>query len=195
MGLQSETPADGRDRGRERDNDRDRARDRDRDRESTDRVVKKRASQACHNCRTRKVKCDLVAAGIPCSNCKADNVECIVIESRRSRKYRLQKRRLNGLVSLPPLSQAPPKLTTESSLASGSVSSDATNNAESIPGVVVPSQTSPGTLSSMPCVPQKPQRLTLLIQSYLDGAPNINHSSSESSRRHHTCCQPQRPQP
>jgi hypothetical protein len=80
----------------------------------TDRVVKKRASQACHHCRTRKVKCDLVKSGIPCHNCSSDGIECVILESRRSRKYRLQKRQLSRLVSLPPISQAQPKSTTES---------------------------------------------------------------------------------
>lgn len=71
-----------------------------------DRVVKKRASQACHHCRTRKVKCDLMKSGVPCHNCESDGIECVVVESRRSRKYRLQKRQLTGLVTLPPLIQA-----------------------------------------------------------------------------------------
>ncbi|KAL2427297.1 Cutinase transcription factor 1 beta [Exophiala dermatitidis] len=87
----------------------------------TDRVVKKRASQACHNCRTRKVKCDLITSSAPCSNCRLDEVECVVVESKRSRKYRLQKRRLNGLSSLPPLTRAPPKFESQSSFASSNV--------------------------------------------------------------------------
>jgi hypothetical protein len=82
---------------------------------TADRVVKKRASQACHHCRTRKVKCDLVKSGIPCHNCSSDGIECIILESKRSRKYRLQKRQLNRLVSLPPISQAQPKPTPEPS--------------------------------------------------------------------------------
>ncbi|KIW72451.1 hypothetical protein PV04_00642 [Phialophora macrospora] len=80
----------------------------------TERVVKKRASQACHHCRTRKVKCDLVKSGVPCHNCSSDGIECVILESRRSRKYRLQKRQLSRLVSLPPISQAQPKSTTGS---------------------------------------------------------------------------------
>ncbi|KAK7903813.1 hypothetical protein LTR67_001833 [Exophiala xenobiotica] len=82
---------------------------------NSNRAVKKRASQACHHCRTRKVKCDLVKSGIPCHNCESDGVECVVVESKRSRKYRLQKRQLSGLVSLPPLVQAPPRSATEDS--------------------------------------------------------------------------------
>ena len=76
---------------------------------SADRAVKKRASQACHHCRERKVKCDLVKSGIPCHNCSSDGIECVILESKRSRKYRLQKRQLTRLVSLPPISQAQPK--------------------------------------------------------------------------------------
>ncbi|EXJ79243.1 hypothetical protein A1O3_08744 [Capronia epimyces CBS 606.96] len=106
------------------------------------RAVKKRASQACHNCRTRKVKCDLVTSGVPCSNCKSDDVECVVVESRRSRKYRLQKRRLSGLVSLQPLTQAPARLTTASSLASLKLSPDTLNS--------VPAQTSHDEAASKP---------------------------------------------
>lgn len=82
--------------------------------DSVDRNVKKRASQACHHCRTRKVKCDLVKSGIPCHNCSSDGIECVLLESKRSRKYRLQKRQLSRLVSLPPISQAQPKSTTDS---------------------------------------------------------------------------------
>lgn len=74
----------------------------------SDRIVKKRASQACHHCRTRKVKCDLVKSGIPCHNCSSDGIECVVLESKRSRKYRLQKRQLSRVVSIPPISQAQP---------------------------------------------------------------------------------------
>ncbi|KIW17641.1 hypothetical protein PV08_04836 [Exophiala spinifera] len=79
-----------------------------------DRVVKKRASQACHHCRTRKVKCDLMKSGVPCHNCESDGIECVVVESRRSRKYRLQKRQLTGLVTLPPLKQAQSTATEDS---------------------------------------------------------------------------------
>ncbi|RVX73964.1 hypothetical protein B0A52_02854 [Exophiala mesophila] len=70
-----------------------------------DRPVKKRASQACHHCRTRKVKCDLVKSGAPCHNCSTDGIECIVTESRRSRKFRLQKRQLVRPGTIPILPQ------------------------------------------------------------------------------------------
>lgn len=73
-----------------------------------ERPVKKRASQACHHCRTRKVKCDLVKSGAPCHNCSVDGIECVITESRRSRKYRLQKRQLNRTTSVPLLPQTQP---------------------------------------------------------------------------------------
>lgn len=38
------------------------------------------------------MKCDLAVSTITCSNCREDEVECIAVESRRSRKYRRQKR-------------------------------------------------------------------------------------------------------
>ncbi|KAK5054570.1 hypothetical protein LTR84_001461 [Exophiala bonariae] len=56
--------------------------------------AKKRASQACHQCRSRKIKCDLVDTGAPCHNCQLDHIECTTSLSRRTRKYRLQKAQL-----------------------------------------------------------------------------------------------------
>ncbi|KIW84314.1 hypothetical protein Z517_03564 [Fonsecaea pedrosoi CBS 271.37] len=49
------------------------------------RTVKRRASKACHCCRSRKVRCDLTASGIPCTNCRLDRVECIGTETKRRR--------------------------------------------------------------------------------------------------------------
>ena len=48
--------------------------------------VKRRASKACCCCRARKVRCDVVENGSPCTNCRLDQVECIVTESKR-RKF------------------------------------------------------------------------------------------------------------
>lgn len=50
------------------------------------RPVKRRASKACHCCRSRKVRCDVVESGIPCTNCRLDEVDCIVTEGKRRRK-------------------------------------------------------------------------------------------------------------
>ncbi|EGP91831.1 uncharacterized protein MYCGRDRAFT_20893, partial [Zymoseptoria tritici IPO323] len=45
--------------------------------------VKRRASKACQCCRSRKVRCNVVEHGPPCTNCRLDEVECIVSESKR----------------------------------------------------------------------------------------------------------------
>ncbi|KAL1306656.1 hypothetical protein AAFC00_005330 [Neodothiora populina] len=48
--------------------------------------VKRRASKACQSCRARKVRCNVVEQS-PCTNCRLDEVECIVSESKRKRKW------------------------------------------------------------------------------------------------------------
>lgn len=50
------------------------------------RPVKRRASKACCCCRARKVRCDVVENGSPCTNCRLDQVDCVVTESKR-RKF------------------------------------------------------------------------------------------------------------
>lgn len=50
---------------------------------SSNRPVKRRASKACCCCRARKVRCDVVESGSPCTNCRLDQVECVVTESKR----------------------------------------------------------------------------------------------------------------
>ncbi|EEP76800.1 cutinase transcription factor 1 beta [Uncinocarpus reesii 1704] len=52
------------------------------------RPVKRRASKACCCCRARKVRCDVVENGSPCTNCRLDEVECVVTESKRRKKSR-----------------------------------------------------------------------------------------------------------
>jgi len=47
------------------------------------RPVKRRASKACQCCRARKVRCNVVEHGAPCTNCRLDEVECIITESKR----------------------------------------------------------------------------------------------------------------
>ncbi|KAK4507440.1 hypothetical protein PRZ48_001175 [Zasmidium cellare] len=49
--------------------------------------VKRRASKACQCCRSRKVRCNVVEHGPPCTNCRLDEVECIVSESKRKKKW------------------------------------------------------------------------------------------------------------
>ncbi|KZF26500.1 hypothetical protein L228DRAFT_264886 [Xylona heveae TC161] len=51
------------------------------------RIVKRRASKACQCCRARKVRCNVVEHGAPCTNCRLDEVECIVAESKRRKKF------------------------------------------------------------------------------------------------------------
>lgn len=53
---------------------------------SSGRPVKRRASKACQCCRSRKVRCDVVESGIPCTNCRLDEVECLVTEGKRRKK-------------------------------------------------------------------------------------------------------------
>ncbi|KAK2741578.1 hypothetical protein FQN57_005561 [Myotisia sp. PD_48] len=53
------------------------------------RPVKRRASKACCCCRARKVRCDVVENGSPCTNCRLDEVECVVTESKRKKKNRV----------------------------------------------------------------------------------------------------------
>ena len=51
------------------------------------RPVKRRASKACHCCRSRKVRCDVVERGTPCTNCRLDMVKCVVHDSKRPKKH------------------------------------------------------------------------------------------------------------
>jgi len=53
---------------------------------ASSRPVKRRASKACQCCRSRKVRCDVVESGIPCTNCRLDEVECCVTEGKRRKK-------------------------------------------------------------------------------------------------------------
>ncbi|KAI9691808.1 MAG: hypothetical protein M1822_007880 [Bathelium mastoideum] len=50
-------------------------------------AVKRRASKACQCCRARKVRCNVVEHGAPCTNCRLDEIECIVSESKRKKKW------------------------------------------------------------------------------------------------------------
>jgi hypothetical protein len=46
-------------------------------------AVKRRAARACTACRGRKIRCDVTKNEDKCTNCRLDNVECIVVASRR----------------------------------------------------------------------------------------------------------------
>lgn len=47
--------------------------------------VKKRASKACQCCRARKVRCNVVEHGAPCTNCRLDEFECVASESKHKK--------------------------------------------------------------------------------------------------------------
>ena len=68
---------------------------------SNDRASKRRASKACLSCRNRKVRCDVVSGGHPCTNCRLDKLDCVVRESHRGR-------RPNAAPSARPASESPP---------------------------------------------------------------------------------------
>ena len=44
--------------------------------------VKRRASRACQCCRSKKIRCDVVARGIPCTRCRLEKVKCNVSEAK-----------------------------------------------------------------------------------------------------------------
>lgn len=48
--------------------------------------IKRRAAKACQVCRSRKVRCDVVEHGAPCSNCKSGAIPCTVPETKH-KKY------------------------------------------------------------------------------------------------------------
>ena len=50
------------------------------------RVAKNRAPRACVTCRDRKVRCDVVSGGVPCTNCRLDDVDCILKPSNRGKQ-------------------------------------------------------------------------------------------------------------
>ncbi|CBF84832.1 protein farB [Aspergillus nidulans FGSC A4] len=78
------------------------------------RPVKRRASKACCCCRARKVRCDVVENGSPCTNCRLDQVECVVTESKRRKKSRVDTE-----ISNPQLSQSPAEILDDGALFGG----------------------------------------------------------------------------
>ncbi|KFY82521.1 hypothetical protein V500_10486 [Pseudogymnoascus sp. VKM F-4518 (FW-2643)] len=50
--------------------------------------VKRRAARACSSCRSRKVRCNVVESGPPCTNCRLDSVKCVTVRNRRHRVSR-----------------------------------------------------------------------------------------------------------
>ncbi|KAL6872086.1 fungal-specific transcription factor domain-containing protein [Trichoderma novae-zelandiae] len=46
---------------------------------------KKRASKACSCCRARKIRCDVLKTGVPCTKCQLDGFDCVV-QARKKRR-------------------------------------------------------------------------------------------------------------
>ena len=78
--------------------------------------VKRRASKACQCCRSRKVRCNVVEHGAPCTNCRLDEVECIVSESKRKKLVTTQ----HSFTALPNLTTGRKWTTNETSPATKS---------------------------------------------------------------------------
>ncbi|KAM0490944.1 hypothetical protein ACHAP8_011082 [Fusarium lateritium] len=53
---------------------------------NSERPWKRRSSKACLSCRNRKVRCDVVDGGAPCTNCRLDDINCVLKESNRGRR-------------------------------------------------------------------------------------------------------------
>jgi len=47
---------------------------------------RQRSAVACQICHTRRIKCDAVAKGLPCSSCERTGQRCRLIDSKRHRK-------------------------------------------------------------------------------------------------------------
>ncbi len=47
---------------------------------------KRRASRACGSCKARKVRCDVVKTGFPCTDCRNEGYECSIPERKKRRK-------------------------------------------------------------------------------------------------------------
>ncbi|OBT72114.1 hypothetical protein VF21_09184 [Pseudogymnoascus sp. 05NY08] len=58
--------------------------------------IKRRASKACQICRARKVRCDVVEHGAPCSNCKSGAIPCTVPETKHKKRTSLKISGVNG---------------------------------------------------------------------------------------------------
>ncbi|TFB00506.1 hypothetical protein CCMA1212_007793 [Trichoderma ghanense] len=50
-----------------------------------------RASHACTVCRIRKVRCDVVVTGFPCTNCRLDSASCKVMPRKRKWEQRVKR--------------------------------------------------------------------------------------------------------
>lgn len=58
---------------------------------ATKQRTKRRASKACWSCRSRKVRCDALDTGMPCTNCRLDEIACALADSHRGRRQVVAK--------------------------------------------------------------------------------------------------------
>ncbi|KAL3455023.1 hypothetical protein BJX64DRAFT_295460 [Aspergillus heterothallicus] len=61
------------------------------------RAPKRRAARACVHCRYRKVRCDVLNGGSPCTNCKIDGLDCPLAQSIRSKRLGLTRTQARSL--------------------------------------------------------------------------------------------------
>jgi hypothetical protein len=77
------------------------------DDDALERPIKHRSSKACQACRTRKVRCDVTTNGSCCTNCRLDQLECVVLPSRRGKNNHTNRRIISTIPEaryLPPTS-------------------------------------------------------------------------------------------
>lgn len=92
--------------------------------------VKRRAAKACLSCRYRKVRCDVLGSGPPCTNCRLDGVDCVIKKSNRGRKpagfnARAARQRQSPSPTVRPVPPAPsPPAELRSSVASSVITRD-----------------------------------------------------------------------
>ncbi|KAL6817269.1 hypothetical protein J3E69DRAFT_345034 [Trichoderma sp. SZMC 28015] len=108
-----------------------------------------RASHACTVCRIRKVRCDVVVTGFPCTNCRLDSANCKVTPRKRKWEQRVkrvieqeEKERLDQSRSLAEEKMRPSRHIHSAPTASTEVKSDHTPSSSSSP----PSRTTPSTI-------------------------------------------------
>ncbi|KAI1330150.1 fungal-specific transcription factor domain-containing protein [Xylariaceae sp. FL0255] len=71
-------------------------------------VTRRRAAQACVECRGRKVRCDVIVGGPPCGNCTWNQKECVIQPSKRRRRPGAQAPQSHTEAPTQPISTAQP---------------------------------------------------------------------------------------
>lgn len=89
---------------------------------ANNRSSKKRALRACVSCRDRKVRCDVVNGGVPCTNCRLDDVDCVLKASNRGKHNHARNRARSSLPSnaTAPRGSSPPTAISTTTIAVGS---------------------------------------------------------------------------